>query len=49
MTGDNGIIRKMCAKCRRLVSADALVCPHCGGILFIPVDLSHNGEEHNER
>ncbi len=41
---DNGIIRKMCANCRQLVSADALICPHCGGILFRPADTKeHNG------
>ena len=35
----NGIIRKKCVKCGRLVSADALVCPHCGGILFVPAGM----------
>ncbi len=38
MTGDNGIIRKRCVKCGMLVSADALVCPQCGGVLFMPVE-----------
>ena len=38
MAGDksNGIIRKRCANCNRLVSADALVCLHCGGVSFKP-------------
>ncbi len=33
----DGIIKKRCANCRRLVPADALICMHCGGVAFVPV------------
>ena len=43
--GDSKSIVKMCVKCHRLVSLDALVCTNCGGILFLTVNLDNPSKE----
>ena len=44
-TGDNKTIVNMCVKCHRLLPLDALVCPSCGGILFLLVNLDNPSED----
>ena len=39
MAGEDSAIVKMCNSCMRLLPADTIACPDCGGILFSTVNL----------
>lgn len=40
--GEDNTIVKMCVDCHRLVLADTLTCPDCGGTLFLTVELDED-------